>query len=67
MKKIEENNTIVLALMKGLAILEKFENDHKEFYYGLLIFSFFFFALAITIAVLGYVYYASVSSLIFLI
>jgi DNA-binding IclR family transcriptional regulator len=34
MKKKEGNNTIVLALMKGLAILEKFENDQVE--YGVL-------------------------------
>lgn len=37
----------------------KFENDQKEYYYGLLIFTGTFFVLAITIAVLGYVFYAS--------
>jgi small-conductance mechanosensitive channel len=41
--------------------VEQYENDRKEFYYGLLIFTGIFFALTITLAVLGYVYYASVS------
>ena len=40
--------------------VEKFENGEREYYYGLLIFTGFFYCLAITIAVLGYVYYASV-------
>jgi hypothetical protein len=39
--------------------VEKFENGDREYYYGLLIFTGFFFALAVTIAVLGYIYYAS--------
>jgi hypothetical protein len=41
--------------------VEKFENDQKEYYYGLLIFTGVFFLLAIAITVLGYVFYASVS------
>lgn len=41
--------------------VEKYENDEREYYYGLLIFTFIFFSLAITIGVLGYVFYASVS------
>lgn len=41
--------------------VEKFENGNKEFYYGLLIFTGFFFCAAVTVAVLGYVYYANVS------
>ncbi len=41
--------------------VEKFENGDKEYYYGLLFFSGLFFCLAIVIAVLGYVYYASAS------
>ena len=41
--------------------VEKFENGQKEFYYGLLIFTASFFILTITVAVLGYVFYASVS------
>ena len=40
--------------------VEKYENDEKEFYYGLLIFTGIFFVLTITLGVLGYVYYASV-------
>jgi hypothetical protein len=43
--------------------VEKFENERKEYYYGLLIFTAVFFLLAIAIAVLGYVFYASVSFL----
>lgn len=39
--------------------VEKFENGDKEYYYGLLIFTVFFYCVTITIAVLGYVYYAS--------
>jgi len=39
--------------------VEKFENGDKEYYYGLLFFSGFFFILAITISVFSYVYYAS--------
>ena len=39
--------------------VEKYENDEKEYYYGLLIFTGIFFATTITLAVLGYVYYAS--------
>ncbi len=41
--------------------VEKFENGQKEYYYGLLIFTGFFFCVTITISVLCYVYYASVS------
>lgn len=39
--------------------VEKFEEGDRAFYYGLLIFTGFFFCAALTIAVLGYVYYAS--------
>lgn len=39
--------------------VEKFENGDREYYYGLLFFTGFFFVLAFVIAVLGYVYYAS--------
>ena len=48
--------------------VEKFENGQREYYYGLLIFTGFFFCVAITITVLCYVYYASVnhSTLFFL-
>lgn len=41
--------------------VEKFENGDKEYYYGLLIFSGIFYCLAIGVAVVGYVYYASVN------
>jgi hypothetical protein len=40
--------------------VEKVENGDREFYYGLIFFTIFFFCLALTIAVLGYIYYASV-------
>jgi len=39
--------------------VEKFESDQREYYYGLLIFTVFFFCAAITGFVLCYVYYAS--------
>jgi len=39
--------------------VEKFEEGKSHFYYWLLIFTGFFYVLAITIAILGYVYYAS--------
>lgn len=42
--------------------VEKFENGTREYYYGLLIFTGFFYCVTVTIAVLGYIYYASVSS-----
>ena len=42
--------------------VEKFENGDREYYYGLLLFTGTFFCLALTIAILGYIYYASVSS-----
>jgi serine incorporator 1/3 len=41
------------------AWVEKFENDQRKYYYGLIIFTVFFFCLSITLAVLGYIYYAS--------
>lgn len=41
--------------------VEKFEDGDKEYYYGLLIFTGFFYCVALTVAILGYVYYASVS------
>lgn len=39
--------------------VEKFEEDKREYYYGLIIFTVFFFCLSIISAVLGYIYYAS--------
>jgi serine incorporator 1/3 len=39
--------------------VEKFEDGNKEYYYGLLIFTGFFFCAALVVAILGYVYYAS--------
>jgi hypothetical protein len=41
--------------------VEKYESDQKEYYYGLLIFTGIFFVSTITMTVLGYIYYASVS------
>lgn len=41
--------------------VEKFENGDKEYYYGLFIFTGIFYILALAIAILGYIYYASVS------
>ena len=40
------------------------ENGYQEYFYGLLFFTGVFFVLALVIAVLGYIYYASVSSFI---
>jgi hypothetical protein len=40
--------------------VEKFESDQREYYYGLILFTVFFFCAAITGFVLCYVYYASV-------
>jgi hypothetical protein len=42
--------------------VEKFENDQKEYYYGLLICTGLFFVVALTLAILGYIFYASVST-----
>jgi len=39
--------------------VEKFEDGNKEYYYGLLICTAFFFMAALTVAILGYVFYAS--------
>jgi hypothetical protein len=39
--------------------VERFEDGMKEYYYGLLICTGFFFCCALVVAVLGYVYYAS--------
>ncbi|RMZ94861.1 serine incorporator 1-like, partial [Brachionus plicatilis] len=39
--------------------VEKFEDGDREYYYGLLIFTGIFYILAIVVAILGYVYYAS--------
>jgi hypothetical protein len=44
--------------------VEKFENGQREYYYGLLFFTVFFYAAAITVVVLGYIFYASVSTLL---
>jgi hypothetical protein len=41
--------------------VEKFESGYREYYYGLLIFTGFFFLSAIGVAVFGYIYYASVT------
>lgn len=46
--------------------VEKFEDGERQYYYGLLIFTGIFFILAITVAILGYVFYASVSQINFL-
>ena len=39
--------------------VEKFEDGNKEYYYGLLICTGFFYVCALVVAVLGYVFYAS--------
>jgi len=39
--------------------VEKYENGYQEYFYGLLFFTGVFFVLALVIAVLGYIYYAS--------
>lgn len=41
--------------------VEKFENGNREYYYGLMIFTVLFYIAAIVVAVLGYIYYASVT------
>ena len=41
--------------------VEKFENGKKDYYYGLLIFTGLFFCVTVTVTVLCYIYYASVS------
>lgn len=47
--------------------VEKFENGDKEYYYGLLIFTSIFYIAAVVVAVLGYVFYASVCFYLFFI
>ena len=43
--------------------VEKFEDGDREYYYGLLFFTAIFYIVALVIAILGYIYYASVSLL----
>ena len=44
--------------------VEKFENGQREYYYGLLFCTVLFYAAAITVVVLGYIFYASVSTVV---